>query len=74
MSFYKPGSNHPTDPSVAKLHVAIWALIYGGLITAVLGLSVARANSTVGWLMVAGGALLTVVGAVLIYVRSKIKL
>ena len=40
MGFYKPGANHPTDPSVARLHNAIWMLIYGGLIIVVLGLFV----------------------------------
>ena len=38
MGFYKPGANHPTDPSVARLHKAIWSLIYGGLLLLVLGL------------------------------------
>ena len=29
MGFYKPGANHPTDPSVARLHNVIWTLIFG---------------------------------------------
>ena len=73
MGFYKPGANHPTDPSVARLHNAIWTLIYGGLLTLVLGLFVEKADDTVGWSMVVVGGVMAVLGCVLIYVRSRIK-
>ena len=70
MGFYKPGANHPTDPKMARLHKIIWALIFGGLLTIILGIFVGKTDDTIGWMMVATGGVLTVSGAVLIYVRS----
>ncbi len=73
MGFYKPGANHPTDPSVARLHNVIWTLIFGGLLTLVLGIFVGKADNAIGWIMVAAGSVMAAVGCVLIYVRSRIK-
>ncbi len=59
--------------SLKKLQQLIWVLIYGGLLTLVLGLSVARTDDAAGWCwsMVGGG--LALLGVVLIYVRSRLK-
>lgn len=73
MGFYKPGANHPTDPSVARLHSVIWTLIFGGLLTLVLGIFVDKTDDTFGWIMVVAGVAMTAVGCLLIYVRSRIK-
>lgn len=73
MGFYKPGANHPTDPSVARLHNVIWTLIFGGLLTLVLGIFVGKTDDTFGWIMVVAGVAMTVVGCALIYVRSRTK-
>ena len=70
MGFYKPGANHPTDPRTARLHKIIWALIFGGLLTLILGIFVGKADVAIAWMMIAAGSVMTVVGAVLIYVRS----
>ena len=70
MGFYKPGANHSTDPKMARLHKIIWSLIFGGLLTVILGIFVGETDDAVGWTMVAVGGVLTAVGAVLIYVRS----
>ena len=70
MGFYKPGANHPTDPRMARLHKIIWALIFGGLLTIILGIFVGKADVAIAWMMIAAGSVITVVGAVLIYVRS----
>jgi formate hydrogenlyase subunit 3/multisubunit Na+/H+ antiporter MnhD subunit len=73
MGFYKPGANHTTDPSVARLHKAIWSLIYGGLLLLVLGLFVEKSDPATGWIMVVAGGVAAALGFVLIYVRSRIK-
>ena len=70
MGFYKPGANHPQDPKMARLHKIIWTLIFGGLLTVVLGIFVGKTDDAIGWMMIAAGGVMTVVGAVLIYVRS----
>ena len=72
MGFYKPGANHSTDPKMARLHKIIWMLIFGGLLTVILGTFVGKTDDSVGWIMVLVGGVLTVIGAVLIYVRSKL--
>ena len=70
MGFYKPGANHTANPKMARLHKITWALIFGGLLSVILGIFVGATDYAVGWMMVIGGALLTVAGAALVYVRS----
>ena len=70
MGFYKPGANHVQDPKMARLHKIIWTLIFGGLLTIILGIFVERAGDAIGWMMVVAGGVLTAIGMVLIYVRS----
>ena len=72
MGFYKPGANHTSDPEMARLHKIIWTLVFVGLLTIILGIFVGKTDEVIGWVMVAAGSLLTLVGAVLIYVRSTI--
>ncbi|MEO5607611.1 MAG: hypothetical protein ABIR13_08530 [Polaromonas sp.] len=73
MGFFKPSTGAASNKAVARLQVLIWVLIYAGLLTLVLGLSVQRLDAATGWLLVAGGALVAAVGVALIYLRSRIK-
>jgi VIT1/CCC1 family predicted Fe2+/Mn2+ transporter len=59
--------------NLKRLQALIWVLIYGGLLTLVLGLSMDRTDDVTGWPMVVGGGGLALLGAVLIYVRSRLK-
>ena len=70
MGFYKPGANHTANPKMARLHKITWALIFGGLLSVILGIFVGATDNAVGWMMIIGGVVLTVAGAVLVYVRS----
>ena len=72
MGFYKPGANHSADPKMARLHKIIWSLIFGGLLTVILGIFVGKTDDDIGWLMIAGGVVLTAAGAVLIVVRARL--
>jgi hypothetical protein len=56
----------------ATLERWIWVLIYGGLFLMSLGIATARINSTLGWSMAVPGAVVALVGFVLIYVRSRL--
>jgi hypothetical protein len=49
----------------------VWVLIYGGLLLAVLGLAVQRADDLLGWSMVVAGALAAALGVALIWIRSR---
>jgi len=56
----------------ARLDVAIWVLIFGGLIAIALGIASRPGAPATGWsLMVAGGCVVAV-GIVLIWVRSRL--
>ena len=57
----------------ATLEKWIWILIYGGLFLLILGIATARNDATIGWAMAVPGALAAIAGAVLIYVRSRLK-
>ena len=59
--------------TLKKIHQLIWVLIYGGLLTLVLGLSVQRTDDALGWSMVAGGAVLALIGFGLVFVRARMK-
>ena len=62
-----------TLQNLKRMQQLIWVLIYGGLLTLVLGLSVQRTDEAMGWSMVIGGGGFSLLGAVLIYVRSRLK-
>ena len=64
----------PTRPNPhATLDKWIWVLIYGGLFAMVLGIATGRIEAALGWSIAVPGAVLAVVGFVLIYVRSRRK-
>lgn len=61
------------DAAVRRIEVLIWVFLYGGLLAVGLGLSVQRSAAVLGWSIVAGGAIVAAVGAVLVVVRSRMK-
>lgn len=58
--------------STQKLDVAIWVLIFGGLLLLGLGIAVERSDAALGWGMIVAGAIAAAVGVLLIVVRSRI--
>jgi formate hydrogenlyase subunit 3/multisubunit Na+/H+ antiporter MnhD subunit len=73
VGFFKPSASATSNKAAARLHALIWVLIYGGLLTLVLGLSVAPIDDETAWSLIAGGGVVAAVGVVLIFVRSKMK-
>jgi uncharacterized membrane protein HdeD (DUF308 family) len=55
----------------STLDTLIWVLIYGGLVLAGLGLSVQRTHYLLGTVVLVMGAIVTLAGFALIYVRSR---
>lgn len=51
----------------------VWIYIYGGLLSIVLGVFVARSDTALARLMQGAGAFFVLIGVVLIYVRSRLK-
>lgn len=72
MGFFKESGSATSSKSIARLQQLIWILIYGGLLTLVLGLSVQRRDDALGWSMVVAGGVVAAIGFVLIYVRSRL--
>ena len=73
MGFFKASQGTASSKAIARLQALIWVLIYGGLLTLVLGLSVRRSNEALGWSLVVAGAVVALAGFFLIYVRSRIR-
>ncbi len=59
--------------TLARIEAWVWILIYGGLLTLVLGLAVGRIEPVLGGVMAFVGAVLALAGAVLLWVRSRLK-
>ena len=73
MGFFKDAGGGTSNKAIARLQQLIWILIYAGLLSLVLGLSVQRTDDALGWSLEVGGVVVAALGFVLIYVRSKIK-
>ena len=50
----------------------VWVLIYGGMLSCGLGIALSRDGQSYGWGVAAGGMVATIVGVVLIWVRSRL--
>ena len=62
----------PSTKALTRLDRLIWVLIFGGLLTLVLALSVKHQDETLGWALALLGAAAAIVGAVLIVVRARL--
>ena len=77
MAAKPPSASQPTPAApatkpYARLEGWIWTLIYGGLFAVVLGIAVGRNDAALGWVFAVPGAVVAIVGAILIYVRSRL--
>ena len=59
--------------TLQRLQKLIWVLIYGGLLTLVLGIATARTDAATGWVLMVVGGVVAAVGVVLIAVRARLK-
>jgi hypothetical protein len=62
-----------TSLQLKRLQALIWVLIYGGLLTLVVGLSLGRYDPIAGRACVVVGGVLAAVGALLILLRARLK-
>ena len=58
--------------SIARIETLIWVFIYGGLFLIAVGAALRRAGQGLGVPVIAGGGAFVVVGAVLVWVRSRL--
>jgi hypothetical protein len=59
--------------TLKRMQQLTWVLIYGGLLTLVLGLSVQRSDDALGWTLVAVGAVVALAGFALVVIRARMK-
>ncbi len=70
MSFFKK-YNGTMNKRLARLETLIWTLIYGGLLSGLVGLFMIRAGDEQGHWLTIGAVGAVVLGLVLIFVRSR---
>jgi hypothetical protein len=57
----------------ARLDVAVWTLVFGGLLVVALGVALARGGAGYGWAVAVAGALGVVAGVVALWLRSRLR-
>jgi uncharacterized membrane protein len=60
----KPSHEGPID-------ILIWVCIYGGLLSIVGALAIAGVEEEIAWWLGGAGSLVTALGVILIYIRSR---
>jgi vacuolar-type H+-ATPase subunit I/STV1 len=73
MGFFKPADEAASSKRLARVDVLTWVLIYAGLFTVVMGFALTSYDTVWSGLLISMGATLVALGAVLIYLRSRIK-
>jgi membrane protein DedA with SNARE-associated domain len=56
-----------------RIEVWVWVLVYTGMILLGLGVSVQRSDASLGWGIAVVGIVAMLIGAVLVWVRSRMK-
>jgi hypothetical protein len=57
----------------ARVDVLIWVMLYAGLVLLGLGLAVRRVDDGLGWGIALAGIAIGLLGAALVWVRSRMK-
>jgi uncharacterized membrane protein HdeD (DUF308 family) len=63
----------PSARALAWIERLAWIFIYTGLFAVVLGVATRDRSVTAAWLLIVIGAVFTVAGIVLIWVRSRVR-
>ena len=71
MSYFKRSPGGESNKLLSRLGALTWILIYGGLLTLLLGLWVDSENDNTSELLMTTGAIAAALGVVRIYVRSR---
>jgi membrane protein DedA with SNARE-associated domain len=56
-----------------RIEVWVWVLVYAGMILLGLGVSVQGSDASLGWGIAVVGIVAMLIGAVLVWVRSRMK-
>ena len=72
MAFFKK-YNGTTNTKLVRMERLVWVLIYGGLLSFVIGHFVSATDEDLARTMGIAGLIAVVAGVVLIYVRSRLR-
>jgi formate hydrogenlyase subunit 3/multisubunit Na+/H+ antiporter MnhD subunit len=59
--------------SASRVETWVWVFVYAGMLVLGVGLAVERTDDTLGWVIAAVGIFSIAVGALLVWVRSRMK-
>ena len=59
--------------SARKVETWVWVLVYGGMIVLGIGLAIQRTDADTGWPIACAGGVLVGLGALLVWVRSRMR-
>lgn len=62
-----------TEINKLRVERLVWVLVYGGLLTLILGMFLQRYDRLLADIFQIGGTLVASIGALLIWVRSRMK-
>ena len=62
-----------SERAIAWIERLVWILIYGGLFAVILGVVARPQAPAAGWVLIVTGACVAVAGAVLVWVRSRLR-
>lgn len=71
MSFFKK-YNGTTHAGLMRLEALVWVLVYGGLLTLIVGMFMSRAEDGAGFALMLAGGIAAAIGVGLIYLRSRL--
>jgi len=72
MAFFKK-YNGTNNARLVRMERAIWTLIYGGLLTAILGYFAEHTQQKDGTVLYLVGAAAVAIGVVMVYIRSRLR-
>ena len=73
MPFFNINGSGTNSTKLKRIETAIWVLIYGGLLTFIIGHFTAEADANTAHVMRVFGLILVAIGVALIYVRSRLR-
>ena len=73
MPFFNINGSGTSSKKLKRIETAIWVLIYGGLLTFIIGHFTAAADTNTAHVMRIVGLFAALTGVVLIYIRSRLR-
>ncbi len=59
--------------TTSRVDTCVWVFVYAGMLVLGVGLAVGRTDEALGWVTAAIGSFFIAVGALLVWIRSRMK-